>query len=64
LLEVVVGLCSERHATSSGDVREGVSIKFEDASHMDINVEQVSVLKFQEEIDIDIKAEEISGDKT
>jgi hypothetical protein len=54
-------LCSERNATSSGDVPQGVSIKLEDVSDMDINVKEISVVKYEEEIDIDIQAEMISG---
>jgi hypothetical protein len=53
--KVVSGLCSERRATCSGDMHEGVSTNVEEVAVMDIAVEDVPVIKFEEKTAMDIK---------
>jgi len=55
----LAGLCSEKSATMSGDAHERVRIKVE-ATDMDIKVEEMSVLKVEEDTFVDIKEEETS----
>jgi hypothetical protein len=57
-LKVVSGLCSERRATLSG-----VSTNVEEVTVMDITVEEVPVVKFEEKTVMDIK-EDIPWDVT
>ena len=60
-LEVASGLCSERRATLSGDMSEGVSTNAE-ITGMNIKVEKIPVVKFEEETAMDIKQEDFPWD--
>jgi hypothetical protein len=62
--KVVAALCDERRATSSGDLRTGVSTKVEEVADMDIEVLEISVVKVEEETTIDIKEKDIPLDGT
>ena len=57
-LKVVSGLCTERSATLSGDVHESVNINV-GVTRMDMKVEEISVVKVEEDTVTDIKEEEI-----
>jgi hypothetical protein len=56
--KILVGLCSERSGTVCDDVHEGVSITVE-VTDMDIKVEEMSVIKVEEDTAVNIKEEEI-----
>jgi hypothetical protein len=58
-VKVVAGLCSGRSATSSGDLCEAVHIMAEKVTGMDIEVEEMSVVKVDKDTVMDIKGEEI-----
>jgi len=62
--KVVWGLCSERGATSSDDINEGVSTNVEEVTVMDIKVEEIPVVKFEDETAMDIKEEDFPWDVT
>ena len=57
-LKILVGLCSERSGTMCDDVHESIIIKVEVAD-MDIKVEEISVVKVEEDTGMNIKKEEI-----
>jgi len=60
--KVVFGLCSEIWTTSSDDMNDGVSTNVEEVTVMDIKVEEIPVVKFQDETAMDIKEEDFPGD--
>jgi len=62
--EVVWGLCSERRATLSDDMHEGVSTDVEEVTVMDIKVEEIPVVKFEDETAMDVKEEDFPWDVT
>jgi hypothetical protein len=53
--QILGGLCSDKNATLPGDVHWSVGI-----ADMDIMVEEMSVVKFEEDAYMDIKGEELS----
>jgi hypothetical protein len=59
--KVLWGLCSERRATSSDDMNEGVSTNVEEVTVMNIKVEEIPVIKFEDETFMDIKEEDFTG---
>jgi len=62
--EVVWGLCIERRATLSDDMNEGVSTNVEEVTVMGIKVEEIPVVKFEDETAMDIKEEDFPWDAT
>jgi hypothetical protein len=56
--KILMGLCSERSGTICDDVHESVIIKIEVAD-MDIKVEEMSVVKVEEDAGVNIKQWEI-----
>jgi hypothetical protein len=56
--KILVGLCRERSGTVCDDVHEGVIIKAE-VPDMDIKVEEMSVVKVEEDTGVNIKEEVI-----
>jgi hypothetical protein len=60
--KVVSGLCTERRATSSDYVNEGVSTNIEEVTVMDIKVEEIPVVKFEDETAMGIKEEDFPWD--
>jgi hypothetical protein len=63
LLEVVAGSYIETNATSLNDANEGIGVKVEEGTDLDIK-EEISVLKFEEAIDLDVKEDKIPVYKT
>ena len=57
-LKILVSLCSERSGTLCDDLHENAIIKVE-VTDMDVKVEEMSLVKVEEDIGMNIKKEEI-----